>query len=409
MLRCKSEKFRSSAKLVDGLKVNTKEDLKNIAQLLCLSIPSKLRKEEYAAYMAEAVLNCPTSWLPQLTRYELILLQNLVKAGPDTYIEAPNILMTTALETLSLVITDYDYVSEGKIRYMICDELREAVASHVDEYLMSKEQEIHFTIEQYVLGIVNLYGFLPYTEMLRLLDDYLQDSVTKKEIAHTLSESILIRHHMFEMVGAYNTIHYIRSPFLWDIEDLDQKLYARRDITKLKTFTGEEVFKAGMFPFIDVSNPCSDDLRQYMMKKLGYTEDTIAPDLQNLWLMSQVEENSMSIITSLINGKLNSMQELQEAIEIFTGYLNHSPRWFLKGYSPDEAFVLFEKDKLMKTPPRIVAGPNMKAAGMDVTPDMQTALDNLFRDTFSDQRVGRNDPCPCGSGKKYKKCCGRDN
>jgi preprotein translocase subunit SecA len=21
-------------------------------------------------------------------------------------------------------------------------------------------------------------------------------------------------------------------------------------------------------------------------------------------------------------------------------------------------------------------------------------------------RVGRNDPCPCGSGQKYKKCCG---
>ena len=24
----------------------------------------------------------------------------------------------------------------------------------------------------------------------------------------------------------------------------------------------------------------------------------------------------------------------------------------------------------------------------------------------TDQDVGRNDPCPCGSGKKYKKCCG---
>jgi uncharacterized protein YecA (UPF0149 family) len=21
-------------------------------------------------------------------------------------------------------------------------------------------------------------------------------------------------------------------------------------------------------------------------------------------------------------------------------------------------------------------------------------------------KVGRNDPCPCGSGKKYKRCCG---
>jgi len=25
------------------------------------------------------------------------------------------------------------------------------------------------------------------------------------------------------------------------------------------------------------------------------------------------------------------------------------------------------------------------------------------------EKIGRNDPCPCGSGKKYKNCCGRDN
>ncbi len=25
----------------------------------------------------------------------------------------------------------------------------------------------------------------------------------------------------------------------------------------------------------------------------------------------------------------------------------------------------------------------------------------------SHPKVGRNDPCPCGSGKKYKKCCGK--
>jgi SEC-C motif-containing protein len=26
---------------------------------------------------------------------------------------------------------------------------------------------------------------------------------------------------------------------------------------------------------------------------------------------------------------------------------------------------------------------------------------------YETPRVGRNDPCPCGSGKKYKKCCAR--
>ena len=24
------------------------------------------------------------------------------------------------------------------------------------------------------------------------------------------------------------------------------------------------------------------------------------------------------------------------------------------------------------------------------------------------KKIGRNDPCPCGSGKKYKKCCGKN-
>ena len=29
------------------------------------------------------------------------------------------------------------------------------------------------------------------------------------------------------------------------------------------------------------------------------------------------------------------------------------------------------------------------------------------RPKVSGKKIGRNDPCPCGSGKKYKHCCGR--
>ena len=28
--------------------------------------------------------------------------------------------------------------------------------------------------------------------------------------------------------------------------------------------------------------------------------------------------------------------------------------------------------------------------------------------TVHTEKIGRNDPCPCGSGKKYKKCCGKN-
>ena len=33
--------------------------------------------------------------------------------------------------------------------------------------------------------------------------------------------------------------------------------------------------------------------------------------------------------------------------------------------------------------------------------------DNSSRTVRKGKKVGRNDPCPCGSGKKYKKCCGK--
>ncbi len=43
--------------------------------------------------------------------------------------------------------------------------------------------------------------------------------------------------------------------------------------------------------------------------------------------------------------------------------------------------------------------PTAPSARQSSTPSARPAL--------AEGKVGRNDPCPCGSGKKYKKCCGR--
>lgn len=41
------------------------------------------------------------------------------------------------------------------------------------------------------------------------------------------------------------------------------------------------------------------------------------------------------------------------------------------------------------------------------TTDYVTALQSRIP-TVKTKKPGRNDPCPCGSGKKYKNCCGRN-
>ena len=54
--------------------------------------------------------------------------------------------------------------------------------------------------------------------------------------------------------------------------------------------------------------------------------------------------------------------------------------------------------------------PEPKLAG--VKPDLPTNTPALKRVPtpvrMTEAKVGRNDACPCGSGKKYKKCCGKD-
>lgn len=36
-----------------------------------------------------------------------------------------------------------------------------------------------------------------------------------------------------------------------------------------------------------------------------------------------------------------------------------------------------------------------------------TRLMNPPKPTIVEKKTGRNEPCPCGSGKKFKNCCGR--
>lgn len=48
----------------------------------------------------------------------------------------------------------------------------------------------------------------------------------------------------------------------------------------------------------------------------------------------------------------------------------------------------------------------------DVLPnEKRLDIARQYRDdsTLRVEKVGRNDPCPCGSGKKYKKCCGKNS
>jgi len=52
------------------------------------------------------------------------------------------------------------------------------------------------------------------------------------------------------------------------------------------------------------------------------------------------------------------------------------------------------------------AGGSKPGAASDIVSEAAAAVEKA-RPVRSGPKVGRNDPCPCGSGKKYKHCCGK--
>jgi preprotein translocase subunit SecA len=63
------------------------------------------------------------------------------------------------------------------------------------------------------------------------------------------------------------------------------------------------------------------------------------------------------------------------------------------------------QDKRAASQPIRAYKPEITAQGPVDTREQKPAA-NITPQQRSSVKVGRNDPCPCGSGKKYKRCCG---
>ncbi|NRA70137.1 MAG: SEC-C domain-containing protein [Gammaproteobacteria bacterium] len=63
-----------------------------------------------------------------------------------------------------------------------------------------------------------------------------------------------------------------------------------------------------------------------------------------------------------------------------------------------------EIDELVKAN-QLFANITIEADGQENIVELDTILNKPTTTTF-DKKQNRNDPCSCGSGKKFKKCCG---
>lgn len=118
----------------------------------------------------------------------------------------------------------------------------------------------------------------------------------------------------------------------------------------------------------------------------GVVGDLIkAYDVKPVWFMGFLDGAEDSVKEPVKN-----IEELTEEDEIKIEFDFEKLYWNMNAASADWLYGLSEWDDVL---------PEEKRA--EITKDYKRS-----KTIVKDQKIGRNDPCPCGSGKKYKKCCG---
>ncbi len=166
-------------------------------------------------------------------------------------------------------------------------------------------------------------------------------------------------------------------------------------------FTDDEMEELDPSFVIEFLTKRAKDIYALREKLFG---DKIMRELERVILLKNVDRYWMDHI--------DAMEELQKGIRL-RAYGQHDPvvEYRIEGFDMfDEMIAAIREDtaRMMLTVKlRINAGPPKREQVAKPTATSSDGTD-VKRPVQNTKKVGRNDPCPCGSGKKYKNCCGKD-
>lgn len=201
-----------------------------------------------------------------------------------------------------------------------------------------------------------------------------------------------------EMIDSAVASYTVGSEFAeeWDIKGLLDYLHSI--FLPKNAFSMEELLKY-----------TRDELREAMTNKAvqiyEYKESQI-----DVEVMRELERVALlrSVDTKWID-HIDAMDQLREGISL-RAYGQQDPvqAYQMEGYDMFEELIRNIKEDTVRFIYNVNTS-NLPKREKVAEPVITSNEKGVRKPVVKEDKTGRNDPCPCGSGKKYKKCCGQDN
>ncbi len=222
-------------------------------------------------------------------------------------------------------------------------------------------------LEMLILGMIRFYGVIDENRLLELLTPTFKD-LTLEKIHSFIDSRWILNVFISKLEDSGSKVIYLVADSVSEPVDILHETI-KYDGLEYKVLTNDEYKNYWNYFFIEKTQEVADLIALLMSHKLqgaqiGFEITTIIDRLKN--------NMSINDIIDDIKTRIKFDNSNSEAVftALVTKISKSLPLWTLKGHSYIEVFG-------ENQPPRTV------------------------------NKIGRNENCPCGSGKKYKKCCGK--
>jgi hypothetical protein len=345
--------------LYGALNKLTKEELDDIRRSNDIKNMSGLKKGDLAKALSEEIPGRVKDVFYMIDAYQYEYFKSMKDQG---YVEYTDENLMSALFFMYFGVLYSGTYDGNRIIYVPKEIIEEF--DRIDGENLVRNAELRANIVDMIHGAVHYYGIVSLEDLVPMIENNLNISFISDMIMGMISDIIEIYGRIdFNDYGIYDATLDNPESVLKDQE-------SRPEISH-RIFTKDELISAGKHGFVEETNAVKDFMRV----------------LVNDFKMPSFEANAVVLeCVDLIkygSGVNAILMHLQEHIKLSgekeVGFiasqiqeLNNTTRlWALKGNAPIEVSGVIESATQAKS-----------------------------------QKIGRNDPCMCGSQKKYKRCCG---
>lgn len=413
-------------------------------------IAQRLKRKELIKYASNLHIEFDEKWdtsklCEVYTQYILShpkeLLLMLPKTDLDIIKKAKNVKAGEGVERVDdhlkpimvmYGLADIDTPEEGYIIITIAKDLLPLLTKHIDWALEYEHNQQRMSVEIIVEGLANIFGIVTQDEIKQNLRQLIQTddvAVMTKALDVTRQFSLLLdsMEYAEDLENAKDEDIRFVSRYAWEDKQKMEQFIAlhSKDITSVPEFSFEELIKSSGTVVPLIPNAKRDEFIHFLTHQIGLDLGSAYTVCFNLWYYKihygeyTLDDMPMEVYFlshTLIEVKKElTDKEANEWMLHLTDFVNNMPLWHLRGFTaadyPTEAFVskITTKGSLGSVFRKIKKEANLITDLLNEKKPLPNKIDPSKEDNpWAKQNIGRNEPCPCGSGLKYKKCHGKN-